>query len=556
MDDSKGKPNLRLVKSEGEDQTGRTEADADLQQRLLEWTDKVLADVGYTAKLAAATSLEELAAVTFDRDDVAVVAAIHEALKREFKGFTAARLTRVLEARFNSDKRARYRTLLGGEDTSSSGAAPPHWTADLKFTKSGDVLSNTHNMTLMFQNHPDWDGVLAYDEFNFDIVLKRDPPFQRKSQLKPQWTDVHTTEARNWFIAKGMSYPRRTDVIETVMLIAKDNAFHPVVDCLEALRWDGVPRIARWLTTYAGVEDSEYVRVVGEKWLIAGVARILMHKDGIKEEGVKADNVLVLEGKQRKLKSTLLRALTLKDEWFTDQLSKLSTKDASLEVAGVMIVEMPELDAALKSSKAATKRFLSQQDDRVRPPYGRRVEKHPRQCIFAGTVNPSPRGYWRDETGAGRFWFVATGTIDIEAMRRDKEQLWAEAVHQFKTGTTWWLTQDQEERLARPEQDKRYRKHEWEVPIREFVWNKTEVTYADVFKMLRVEETNTGLKTLADILIDRLGFRHSRPRNAKSGRYTSYIRDITLAHERKEAPQPEPPRRRRKSPRHTSKRRR
>ena len=44
---------------------------------------------------------------------------------------------------------------------------------------------------------------------------------------------------------------------------ARLNGFHPVRDYLDALQWDGMPRVDKWLITYAGAEDSKYTRAVG-----------------------------------------------------------------------------------------------------------------------------------------------------------------------------------------------------------------------------------------------------------------------------------------------------
>jgi putative DNA primase/helicase len=58
--------------------------------------------------------------------------------------------------------------------------------------------------------------------------------------------------------------------------------------------------------------------------------------------------MLILEGDQGVHKSSALRALT--EPWFTDRLSDLGTKDAAVELGGIWLVEMAELDALTKAS--------------------------------------------------------------------------------------------------------------------------------------------------------------------------------------------------------------
>ena len=97
---------------------------------------------------------------------------------------------------------------------------------------------------------------------------------------------------------------------------------------------------------------------------------------------------------------------------------------------------------------------MSRTTDRFRPPYGMRLVESPRQCVFAGTVNHS--SYLRDETGGRRFWPVVCGQIDVDALVRDRDHLWAEAKTRFESGSVWWLDTFDLVQLASDQQDARY----------------------------------------------------------------------------------------------------
>ena len=106
------------------------------------------------------------------------------------------------------------------------------------------------------------------------------------------------------------------------------------------------------------------------------------------------------------------------------------------------------------------KAFMSRTTDRFRPPFGKRVVECPRQCVFSGTVNHTE--YLRDETGARRFWPVLCGSIDIDALARDRDQLWAEAKHRYSSGEKWWLDTSALVEIAAEEQAARYQGDPWE----------------------------------------------------------------------------------------------
>jgi putative DNA primase/helicase len=232
-------------------------------------------------------------------------------------------------------------------------------------------------------------------------------------------------------------------------------------DWLEGLKWDGTARIETWLATYIGAADTPYHRAVGKWWLISAVAR------GVKP-GCKADHAIVLEGGQGIGKSSALRTLAGED-WFSDTAADLSTKDAMQDLPGNWIIELGELAALRRTSDIqAVKFFLSKCDDKYRPSYGRRSVRVPRQCVFAGTINDDE--YLMDETGNRRFWPVRCGTIDLEGLARDRDQLWAEAVALYRAGERWWPLRG-EEAMCATEQERRTTDptDPWLQPIAEWI---------------------------------------------------------------------------------------
>ena len=64
-----------------------------------------------------------------------------------------------------------------------------------------------------------------------------------------------------------------------------------------------------------------------------------------------------------------------------------------IEIAGKLIIELAELDALTRAGDSAIKAFLTRRFDDYRPPYGKHTVDLPRQCIFAGSINPPVGGY-------------------------------------------------------------------------------------------------------------------------------------------------------------------
>jgi predicted P-loop ATPase len=208
--------------------------------------------------------------------------------------------------------------------------------------------------------------------------------------------------------------------------VARQSPFHPVRDYLDSVQWDGTPRIDALLPTYFGAEDTPLNRAISAIFMIAAVRRV-------RAPGCKFDEMLVLESPQGTLKSTALRALAVLDEWFSDDLPLNAESKVVIErMHGHWIVEAAELKGMRRGEVESLKAFLSRQEDEARMSYARLPIRMPRQCVIVGTTNSSD--YLRDNTGNRRFWPVKVGTIDLAALRRDLDLLWAEAAHREAAG--------------------------------------------------------------------------------------------------------------------------
>ena len=244
----------------------------------------------------------------------------------------------------------------------------------------------------------------------------------------PELSDPIARAVRDATIAKFAFDPGKDNVQEALERRCESNRFDPVADYFDSLQWDRKPRIDRWLIDLLGAEDTPLNRAFGRKVLIAAVRRV-------RQPGCKFDFMLVLEGPQGAGKSLALKILAGSDDNFSDAPLKWDDPQAQQEaVNGVLIYEVAELTGLRKADVEHVKNFLSRTTDKVRPAYGRYRVDRPRRCIFIGTTNGgASAGYLSDPTGARRFWPVAVGRIDLETLRRDRDQLWAEAAaHEAK----------------------------------------------------------------------------------------------------------------------------
>jgi hypothetical protein len=265
-------------------------------------------------------------------------------------------------------------------------------------------------------------------------------------------SDDQCARLRQTIITEFEFDPGKEKIRDAANTLCLDATYHPIRDYLAQLIWDGKPRLGAWLATYLGAANTLLNQAIGRIMLIAAVRRV-------RQPGVKYDTIVVLEGVQGTGKSTALKILAGGDANFSDQeILTLSPKEQMEALEGVWIYEICELEGISRAETTKVKAFASRSIDQGRPAYAYFKEKRPRQCILVGTTNENQ--YLRDMTGNRRFWPVATGTIDLEKLACDRDQLWAEAAYWEEKGESLVLPSELWP-LAQAEQDARLEGEPW-----------------------------------------------------------------------------------------------
>lgn len=307
------------------------------------------------------------------------------------------------------------------------------WEQRLARNDKGVLLPVLDNVVSILRNDPRWAGVIGYDEMGGRVMKLKPPPFERERGEVGEWVDMDDARLEHWFAVQYQLRRLPSDALaKGVLLVADDHRYHEVRDYLQGLTWDKEPRIGRWLFTYLGAAPTPYAEAVGAKWLVGAVARAM-------RPGCKMDNVLILEGAQGVGKSTALKILF--QPWFTDAAFEIGSTDGYQIMRGMWCVELAELDSFGRAEASRSKAFFTRSEDRYRNPYGKKPVTIQRTCVFGGSVNHST--YFNDDTGNRRYWPVKVadgkGVMQLADLGRDRDQLWAEALHLFNQDFEFWV---------------------------------------------------------------------------------------------------------------------
>jgi hypothetical protein len=270
----------------------------------------------------------------------------------------------------------------------------------------------------------------SYDEFHDRVIVGGHPIAQWAGEL----SDAVNVILRQAIIDRFGFDPGKDNIADAATELCLEGRFNPILDYLDGLEWDGVERLDEWLSVYLGADNTALNRAIGRLTLIAAVRRV-------RQPGCKFDFIPTLEGREGTMKSTAIVTLAGEANFSDQTILTASDKEQQELVRGTWLFEIADLAGMKRADVEKVKAFASRTHDRARPAYGRRRVDAARRCVFIATTNEDE--YLQSQTGNRRFWPVKTGTIDIESLRRDRDQLWAEAAAEEAKGLPLVLPRDQ-----------------------------------------------------------------------------------------------------------------
>lgn len=301
----------------------------------------------------------------------------------------------------------------------------------LQVDNNGKIKQTIGNCVLAISNDRNLQGKIKFNLLTNKIDIVGPVHWEREGEAL---TDNDVNNIR-LYLEQKYCLTSEKGIPRAISIIAHQNAYHPIKDLLNSLKWDGRHRIENILPKYLGVEKSEYATEAMKLFMLGAICRVFY-------PGCKFDTMLCLIGGQGIGKSTLFRLMAIKDEWFSDDLKKLDDENVYRKLQGHWIIEFSEMLATANAkSIEEIKSFISRQKEIYKIPYETHPQDRQRQCVFCGTTN-NMDFLPKDRTGNRRFLPVLTEALKPIAHPLDNEeetrmyllQAWAEAMGIFNSG--------------------------------------------------------------------------------------------------------------------------
>src|SRR3990167_10754887 len=202
---------------------------------------------------------------------------------------------------------------------------------DKQITKTR--FASYKNLLKFFRNY-ELDKIFKYNLFSSEIEIIEKFPWDARMRVPKIFDDDDIVLIKDFIVEKENIEFSKDRISDAIIKFSKDKKYHPVIDYLDNLKWDGVKRLETWLINHCNCHDNIYTRYVSQLILISAVARVY-------DPGCKFDYMVIMEGLQGCGKSTLVNLLGRK--WGRTISLMDADKETIERMQGSWIVEVAEL---------------------------------------------------------------------------------------------------------------------------------------------------------------------------------------------------------------------
>lgn len=307
-----------------------------------------------------------------------------------------------------------------------------------KRTDNGEILATAKNIELALMAPHACGYYIARDLFLEEVMLR---PWDKHGgttvwrRLQDEdYMDIRI-HLESFLSFKALNTGTVRDCLHAV---ARRNQFDSAKQFVQGLQWDGLPRVDRFFTDYIRTTDAAFGKAVARYLFTALAGRAL-------EGGIKADMVPMLIGPQGIMKTSAIEALAPIPDVFVEISLQQDEASRVRLIKGKLLAEIGEMRGLWGSQIEDVKAFITKRYDQWVPKYKEQSVVYPRRCVFIGTGNH--HDILNDPTGTRRFLPMTVTSVDLEAIKRDALQLWAEGRVLYEThGIVWQEAQGLGER--------------------------------------------------------------------------------------------------------------
>ena len=134
------------------------------------------------------------------------------------------------------------------------------------------IDQSIENVVTVLRNDPLFKDALRRNELIDRLDIVKDLGWPRdRSNAGITDTDLNFIQL---YLEKFYGLRNERNIVAAIGIVAAGNSFHPIIDCLEKLEWDGQPRMRSVLHHFLGVEETELNYQILKMFMLGAIERL------------------------------------------------------------------------------------------------------------------------------------------------------------------------------------------------------------------------------------------------------------------------------------------